>query len=281
MDDDFFIGPFGRQLPQPNASPARKVPFPNVTHYGRSNISDNMVPTRHFPKDVPINHDLPRSDQQLPPVSHILNGRGYDDFPPVERPVSPLGYNNFQRSRHSRGSFGGIAHGVPSRHGSYPQPQSIQTKYHNRNDVLPPNSYSLSPPTPDQTPYSTSMPSLPSVSDGSTVSGSDALLIRSQSSPVPREESMPGRGVRSRYNDGIHYSRGVHSDSANPYFGITKAGKPRKRLAQACATCREKKIRCDPGSGFSKCSQCLKFNRECGFEQKYLSVRMSQELVSC
>lgn len=91
--------------------------------------------------------------------------------------------------------------------------------------------------------------------------------------------------------DGRKYAPG---DCVNPQWGITKAGKPRKRLgksemcgsilkinsffltfasvltAQACTTCREKKIKCDPmvknDPGSPKCAQCQKFGRECRFE---------------
>lgn len=56
-------------------------------------------------------------------------------------------------------------------------------------------------------------------------------------------------------------------DIGSSIWGVTKAGKPRKRLSQACITCREKKIKCDPGGG-PKCSQCLRFNRECRFDTK-------------
>lgn len=57
------------------------------------------------------------------------------------------------------------------------------------------------------------------------------------------------------------------AEVANSVWGVTKAGKPRKRLSQACVACREKKIKCDPGGG-PKCSQCVRFNRECKFDTK-------------
>lgn len=63
-------------------------------------------------------------------------------------------------------------------------------------------------------------------------------------------------------------SRKVASaDVGSSIWGVTKAGKPRKRLSQACITCREKKIKCDPGGG-PKCLQCLRFSRECRFDTK-------------
>jgi Fungal specific transcription factor domain/Fungal Zn(2)-Cys(6) binuclear cluster domain len=66
------------------------------------------------------------------------------------------------------------------------------------------------------------------------------------------------------YDDGSVCQKTINGDPVNPKWGTTKAGKPRKRLGQACNTCREKKIRCDPK--IPKCTQCQKFDRECKFE---------------
>lgn len=85
---------------------------------------------------------------------------------------------------------------------------------------------------------------------------------------VLREEDIPGKGVCYVDDNDSYCPKAIDGDSKNPLWGVTKAGKPRKRLAQSCTTCREKKIRCDPGSGLSKCAQCFKFNRDCRFEQQ-------------
>lgn len=82
-------------------------------------------------------------------------------------------------------------------------------------------------------------------------------------------------GYWERKSENIHYGvgrlsmtrEGTHAGTGSSIWGMTKAGKPRKRLSQACVTCREKKIKCDPGDG-PKCSQCLRFNRECRFDTK-------------
>ncbi|KAJ5381391.1 uncharacterized protein N7496_003819 [Penicillium cataractarum] len=66
------------------------------------------------------------------------------------------------------------------------------------------------------------------------------------------------------YADGSHQPKIVDGKPVNPNWGVTKAGKPRKRLAQACLTCREKKIKCQPNR--PKCDQCQKSGRECRFE---------------
>ena len=84
--------------------------------------------------------------------------------------------------------------------------------------------------------------------------------------PLPRvvgEEVIPGEGPCWVYEDGSTCKKVIDGEVVNAQWGITKAGKPRKRLAIACTTCREKKIKCDPGS--SKCVQCEKFGRECKF----------------
>ena len=49
-------------------------------------------------------------------------------------------------------------------------------------------------------------------------------------------------------------------------WGRTKAGKPRKRLAQACLSCRQKKIRCHPNLTTGRCLQCEKSGSDCKFE---------------
>lgn len=75
------------------------------------------------------------------------------------------------------------------------------------------------------------------------------------------QREMPGEGVCYIYEDGTYCRAMIDGEPVNPSWGITKAGKPRKRLAQACLTCREKKIKCEPG--YPKCHQCAKSQRVC------------------
>ena len=77
------------------------------------------------------------------------------------------------------------------------------------------------------------------------------------------EQDIPGEGLCWVYEDGTICKKVIDGEEVNAQWGITKAGKPRKRLAIACTTCREKKIKCDPGD--PKCVQCDKFGRECRF----------------
>ncbi|KAI4207440.1 MAG: hypothetical protein LQ346_000569 [Caloplaca aetnensis] len=84
--------------------------------------------------------------------------------------------------------------------------------------------------------------------------------------PLPRvvgEQEVPGEGPCWVYEDGSICRKIIDGEQVNAQWGVTKAGKPRKRLAIACTTCREKKIKCDPGEG--KCQQCEKLGRECRF----------------
>lgn len=78
-----------------------------------------------------------------------------------------------------------------------------------------------------------------------------------------REEYLPDEGLCYFYDDGRHCKAVINSERVNPYWGVTKAGKPRKRLILACRSCRDKKIKCQPD--YPKCEQCNKFGRECRF----------------
>lgn len=85
--------------------------------------------------------------------------------------------------------------------------------------------------------------------------------------PLPRvisESDIPGEGRCYVYEDGTHCKKIIDGEVVNAQWGVTKAGKPRKRLAIACTTCREKKIKCDPAD--PKCVQCDKSGRECHFQ---------------
>lgn len=84
--------------------------------------------------------------------------------------------------------------------------------------------------------------------------------------PLPRlvgEVDVPGEGPSWIYEDGTTCKKTIDGEPVNAQWGVTKAGKPRKRLAIACTTCREKKIKCDPAE--PKCLQCEKFGRKCRF----------------
>jgi hypothetical protein len=74
-------------------------------------------------------------------------------------------------------------------------------------------------------------------------------------------ESLPGKGTFHLYEDGYRIPTQVDGEAVNPQWGLTKANKPRKRLALACLHCRGKKTRCEPG--VNGCLQCVKAKRTC------------------
>ena len=75
------------------------------------------------------------------------------------------------------------------------------------------------------------------------------------------QQEVAGQGLCYVFDDGSWCRVVIDGEPVNPSWGVTKAGKPRKRLAQACLTCREKKIKCEPG--YPKCHQCAKSQRAC------------------
>lgn len=78
------------------------------------------------------------------------------------------------------------------------------------------------------------------------------------------EQIVPGEGLCYVYDDGSYVQKEIDGEPVNASWGVTKAGKPRKRLAIACKTCRDKKIKCEPAE--PKCVQCDKSGSECHFE---------------
>lgn len=74
-------------------------------------------------------------------------------------------------------------------------------------------------------------------------------------------KEVPGEGAYHVYEGGFRIPTQVDGETVNPAWGLTKANKPRKRLALACLDCREKKIKCEPGA--NSCLQCEKAKRPC------------------
>ncbi|KAF4624727.1 hypothetical protein G7Y89_g13442 [Cudoniella acicularis] len=119
------------------------------------------------------------------------------------------------------------------------------------------------PPTPSfpPTPASTVI--------GEATTGKDGLgpKIWTGTQFLPRfvrQAEVAGEGMCYFYDDGTHCKTVIDGEVVNAHWGVTKAGKPRKRLAIACITCREKKIKCDPD--YPRCVQCEKFGRVCKFK---------------
>ncbi|KAF2785739.1 hypothetical protein K505DRAFT_261418 [Melanomma pulvis-pyrius CBS 109.77] len=92
------------------------------------------------------------------------------------------------------------------------------------------------------------------------------------------QRDIQGEGLCYIYEDGTFCRAIIDGEPVNPSWGITKAGKPRKRLAQACLTCREKKIKCEPG--YPTCHQCAKSQRVCRGGLNQLGMSNASEETS-
>ncbi|KAI5293730.1 hypothetical protein KEM52_005278 [Ascosphaera acerosa] len=108
------------------------------------------------------------------------------------------------------------------------------------------------------------------VSSPSPASAKSLEAAEQDSSPEARvtrligEKHIDGEGVCYVYSDGTHCPKYIKGEPVNAKWGITKAGRPRKRLAQACIACRHRKIKCTPAS--PKCEQCKRSGKTCRFE---------------
>lgn len=126
------------------------------------------------------------------------------------------------------------------------------------------------PPPPHHGPYHhAQQPPTTPATTGETIPTKDGLgpKIWTGSHFLPRfvrAAELPGEGLCYFYDDGSHCKTVIDGEAVNAHWGVTKAGKPRKRLAIACVTCREKKIKCDPD--YPRCVQCEKFGRICKFK---------------
>ncbi|KAI4157108.1 MAG: hypothetical protein L6R39_000771 [Caloplaca ligustica] len=222
-------------------SPASSDNRPEQSSPGRSNFRSTSPQVGGYPYPNAYAASL------YPPASHDsqFNTRpkfaGGSAIPPYGVPIQP-----------SRGPNGN----------SFPHPGAIPQGPHPTYPPQPPQpTGSVSAPYgTDQTGLYDYGPSLHARPDPT------APNIAQNVKPVPRvvgEQDIPGEGPCWVYEDGSICRKVIDGEAVNAQWGVTKAGKPRKRLAIACTTCREKKIKCDPGEG--KCQQCEKFGRECRF----------------
>ncbi|KAJ5689244.1 hypothetical protein N7462_003636 [Penicillium macrosclerotiorum] len=209
----------------PNSSPSFHQPYGTPTPNAE-----------HRELSYPFRHHDPPAPPQIPPVAGQDRARGRSESLPQSQPASlpPLSHVALHSPRD-------INHHTATR--SDPSTTNLQssqlpylgTPYHEAGA-----SGELS--SPESASWSKVPPLLPHVVDERYIDGELCFV----------------------YADGSHQPKIVDGKPVNPNWGVTKAGKPRKRLAQACLTCREKKIKCQPNR--PKCDQCQKSGRECRFE---------------
>ena len=255
-------------------------------HGGRDDVREKLPPVSQLltPGSLPgvvSPFNFPQHSTSGPPAdsrpvtstsqNNVAHGLQYTR---QENGYFPAAYDN-SRTVHPQYSFHGrhALHTEPSplQYQHYQQAQSFSndTAYrnspslHSRNTDLPRGASMASQQWyPQHNSHGSSTASPHSTSAPST-SDHHAGNVK----PLPkfiREENIPGEGVCYIYEDGSRVKKVIDGEIVNAHWGITKAGKPRKRLAVACMTCREKKIKCDPNE--PKCLQCDKSGRECRFQ---------------
>jgi hypothetical protein len=126
----------------------------------------------------------------------------------------------------------------------------------------PPHSYSHDPRKTQEVAL-THLPYPPFGPGGGYALSGDSRL---QPTHSPHDDKVHGKASSTtpiKQSNRPKTATNIPSDSP---WGFTKAGKARKRLEQACMSCRKKKTKCEPTSSSSKCSPCEKSGSECYFD---------------
>lgn len=263
----------GRAMHSPLSDRTSSFPATSPLDRPRVPSGDRQHPTSYFPPTLSPPISQPRSTydskfdadrQPLHALSRSYSGSGSPRFRDGEHPrpesrAEGLGKWSMQHetSRHE--------YSLGSRDGSFRSPQD-QFRLHfpgPKDRVVPSYNDQRSPqgaPNPPPTPSTTATEGVPSKDGlGPKIWTGTHFLPR-----FVRAAEVPGEGMCYFYDDGSHCKTVIDGEAVNAHWGVTKAGKPRKRLAIACVTCREKKIKCDPD--YPRCVQCEKFGRVCKFK---------------
>ncbi|KAI9933232.1 hypothetical protein MW887_007705 [Aspergillus wentii] len=278
------------QLPPPRTS--GPLPFLDVFPRQREPGERSDSGVGLYPKDaVP----QPNGNKQLPSVSQLLIPPSHSSPPSPYQPQtyrSPTPNTEFRESPHSlrpndigfgsRLPLGAMHDRVKGHSDPFPRrpsgnlPPITHVSSHSQDFETPPHhamlgsspiqSYQHGPLAYNGVMFHDQGPR----GEMSSAEGTSGIVTPTRSQ-VPRvrphvvdERYIDGEGLCYIYADGTHCPKLIDGVHVNANWGITKAGKPRKRLAQACLTCREKKIKCQPN--LPKCDQCQKSGRECRFE---------------
>ncbi|KAE8355740.1 hypothetical protein BDV28DRAFT_23878 [Aspergillus coremiiformis] len=294
---NYYVGNFGLpashpyQLPPPRASVPLQLgtdPFLHQRSQGDGADSGGVLS-----RPSPVHQQTP--SKQLPSVSQLLTPAVHESRPPSPYRPPAFSYaphngatDPTQRYRHKdTGSVFATprsdVHDGPKFH-SDPSPQLQSGPLPRLAHISPhglgheplfsstsqgsPSIPPFAPPSYSPQGYRTHERDPADIAGSETSDSGSTSANKSQSSNVrPHvvdEKYIEGEGLCYIYADGSHCPKIIDGVPVNANWGITKAGKPRKRLAQACLTCREKKIKCQPN--LPKCDQCQKSGRECRFE---------------
>lgn len=292
---NYFVGPFGRLLPAIDTPPSEQessssrepmcslyqLPPPQAPIPLRSGTGPSL--RQHTPIERPNSgtgrrwNDTGPRKEQLPSVSQLLTpaslssaSSSYDRRPGRDTQAA-------YSVRHNDHSFPSSAPSAPIFEKlTYQEPRSlpsiVNAPVRNREDELRSHSetyrtLSDQPLHHDRLSHLDATPL--NKEPASDLHPTTAITENRPQAPsvqphVVDEKYIEGEGLCYVYADSSYCPKIIDGVPVNANWGITKAGKPRKRLAQACLTCREKKIKCHPN--LPKCDQCQKSGRECRFE---------------
>ncbi|KAJ5649656.1 uncharacterized protein N7484_003379 [Penicillium longicatenatum] len=247
---------------------------------------ENAEPGTGPPPGESASQPQPPRTEQLPSVRHLLTPAAGPNSPPAyHQPfgTSTPGTDHREYSYPFRGHEPAHASQITpvstqdrGRSESFPHPQTgtlpslSQVAMHSPRDMTHHTATRSEPSAVSfqhsQSPFHGTLYHENPSSTGDISSPESASRVSGQSTLplVIDERYVEGEGICYFYADGSHVPKLINGVLVNANWGITKAGKPRKRLAQACLTCREKKIKCQPN--LPKCDQCQKSGRECRFE---------------
>ncbi|KAI9712369.1 MAG: hypothetical protein M1820_001582 [Bogoriella megaspora] len=229
-------------------------------------------PNRAFFSPSRRDDNSPEIPRRLPGVEALLSPEPQFDPQPPRNPTAPSYYPSGPRPNWNAG-YANQSLIPPSGQRGDPRSVSLPTSpfsrdEHQRSRTLVVPQYTTagqSDRRADSLPvsgqFSNAVPPATINSDFAPPPGPRSVY---DSRPPPQcigKREVEGEGICWIFDDGTYYKTEVDGEPVNPQWGITKAGKARKRLAQACLTCREKKIKCEPG--FPKCSQCEKTGKIC------------------
>ncbi|KAL4742122.1 hypothetical protein BDV11DRAFT_37469 [Aspergillus similis] len=299
MSSAYYIGPFGLpgshpyQLPPPRTSAPLQF---GTDPFLRPRNRADRIDEREEPSAHSSSHGYQQTNEQLPSVSQLLTPTAQLSRSPS--PYNPSAFGIYLAPNEPGDSPQRLHYNETSAHPTQAR-LSIYERSRAHLDVAnPPQSNNLPPislisthapgrDTPTYLSHNLNLlhpPHLPSFhgyneepnSRNSVTTPSPSTTDLGQrgasgksAKPQVRlhvvdERFIEGEGLCYIYADGSHCPKIIDGMPVNANWGITKAGKPRKRLAQACLTCREKKIKCHPN--LPKCDQCQKSGRECRFE---------------
>jgi hypothetical protein len=293
----YYIGPFGRMLPTAGGPSSERQPE-HPANLSESGDPPYQLPPPRVPAslqfgtdpslrqtDSPGGKDNGPKQEQLPSLSQILTTEGpsSSSHPQVYAPLTPSTERRKSAYNLSHDPRLSLQHSQPALHDrSKGHSESLSQPY---NTGLPPLSQvalhahrNLSHHTPTRSDPSSATFSHGQLPFHSTplhdqVLGGELSSPESASKPqktpvrpaVVDERIIEGEGLCFIYADGSYCPQTIDGTPVNANWGVTKAGRPRKRLALACLTCREKKIKCNPATE-AMCDQCRKSGRECRFE---------------